>query len=327
MVGKFSSHRHATVSAAFLAAATTLFITAPATAQSAVLYDQTDSPATSASVSDDYTDRNDLDEQIADDFTVPAGESWQISQIDVTGAFSTDGTLPPTVNVFLYANSGTLPGTQLFSQSGPATGGPNYSIPVSGAPALIPGTYWVSVQQAGAADNSLDIWYWGNRSTQSGNPAAYRNPGGGRVASCTDWGVKVTCLGGDPLPDQIFKLSGTSTPYSAPPPDGTAPDGTTPPPALAEFTRTLRLGYSEKKDKFKGKLESQSAACIADQKVKVLKKKKGRDPKLGRDLTNEKGKYSLKEKKAEGKFYAKVKERSISTGTCLAAKSKTIKVG
>jgi hypothetical protein len=109
--------------------------------------------------------------------------------------------------------------------------------------------------------------------------------------------------------------------YTLPPP----PDGTTP-PAPSEFTRTLRIAYSERKDKFKGKLASQSPACLSEQKVRVFEKQKGKDPKLGSDTTGENGKYSLKEKSADGKFYAKVKQTSISGGTCLAAKSETIKV-
>ncbi|HEX6116306.1 MAG TPA: hypothetical protein VFY99_04350, partial [Solirubrobacterales bacterium] len=77
----------------------------------------------------------------------------------------------------------------------------------------------------------------------------------------------------------------------------------------------------------KGKLTSQAPDCIADQKVKVYEKKKGKDPKLGSANTNDAGKYSLKEENAKGKFYSQVTEASTSAGTCLAARSKTVKVG
>ena len=116
--------------------------------------------------------------------------------------------------------------------------------------------------------------------------------------------------------------------YTVPsPPDGTTPppDGTTP-PAPSEFARSLGIAYSEKKDKFKGKLASQSPACASGQRVKVFEKEKGKDPQLGSDATDQKGKYSLKEQNAEGKFYAQVKQRGVPGGTCLAARSKTIKV-
>ena len=101
-----------------------------------------------------------------------------------------------------------------------------------------------------------------------------------------------------------------------------------PPPANAsEFARTLNLSYSEKKDRFGGKLSSESPACTAGQSVTVYEQKKGKDPKLGTVTTNDAGKYSLKEKNAEGSFYASVKESSASAGTCLAAQSKTVNVG
>jgi hypothetical protein len=113
----------------------------------------------------------------------------------------------------------------------------------------------------------------------------------------------------------------------APPPSDPPPPSDGIPPTSNRFPRTLSIGYAEKKDKFRGKLTSQSPACISDQKVKVFEKKKGKDPKLGSDETNENGKYSLKETNAEGKFYAKVKQTSLGGSTCLAARSKTINVG
>jgi hypothetical protein len=94
-----------------------------------------------------------------------------------------------------------------------------------------------------------------------------------------------------------------------------------------EFTRTLDLSYSGKTDKFRGKLVSATPDCVSDQKVSVFEKTKGKDPTLGSPMTNEKGKYAVKEEKAEGKFYAKTKRAGISSGTCLAARSETIKVG
>jgi PKD repeat protein len=94
-----------------------------------------------------------------------------------------------------------------------------------------------------------------------------------------------------------------------------------------QFTRTLGIGYSDKKDRFSGKLTSESPACTSSQKVSVFKKRKGNDPKLGSATTNASGKYSLTKKKAGGNFYAKIDQSSSSGGTCLAAQSKTLKVG
>lgn len=110
-------------------------------AQGAVLYDQTANGTDSYLTSNDFVAPGDdlADDQVADDFTVPAGQVWTIDEVDVEGFFT--GTPPPTVNVFIYANAGSLPGGLLFSQLfAPATNGANYTVPIAGAPALQRGT-------------------------------------------------------------------------------------------------------------------------------------------------------------------------------------------
>jgi hypothetical protein len=222
--------------AALLALTLALFTAAmPGAAGAAVLHDQTDSPSGLADPSSDFLTINDnSDSQIADDFTVPAGQSWQISQVDVIGVNS--GVPPSAVNVFLYSNAGTLPGAELFNETGITSSGPSYSIPITGAPSLTSGTYWVSVQQAGADFEACTgvpevcaggYWTWTDRTVQSGNPAAFRE-GGGWSTSCTaSWGARMTCIGG-PDPDQLFKLTGTLTQGPPPPPP--------PPPPSNSFT-------------------------------------------------------------------------------------------
>jgi hypothetical protein len=187
-------------------------MTAPALAGGAVLYDQTDNATGSSYGSNEWiTPNQGYTDQIADDFTVPSGQSWQISQVDVLGVGSYAS---PTVNTFIYANAGSLPGAELFRQSVVATNEPNYSLAVSGTPNLNPGTYWISVQQTGTS-SAPTAWYWIERSVQSGNPAAYRNPGGLSVATCTAWSVRSTCASTS-TPDELFKLSGTASAYPPP---------------------------------------------------------------------------------------------------------------
>jgi hypothetical protein len=277
-----------TMSAGALIAATVWLVGVPANAQGLVLYDQMDSASGQASVSDDYSNANSLDEQIADDFTVPAGESWEISQVDVLGS-APSGNPPSTVNVFIYSNAGGLPGAQSFSQTGiAATGGPNYSIPLTAAPVLVPGTYWISVQQAEAVESTA-VWYWNDRDAQSGNPAAYRNTGGGRVPSCLDWGIKYVCLENEPpiYPDQNFKLSGTSAPYvpPAPPPAGT----TNPPPAgdvdAPQTTITKRPANRTEKSTAKFRFRSDEAGSTFECKLDRKPWKPCSSPKSFKRLT------------------------------------------
>jgi hypothetical protein len=121
--------------------------------------------------------------------------------------------------------------------------------------------------------------------------------------------------------------SDASGPATAGSPPSPATDGATPRPSPDEFTRIVRLAYSDEKDRFKGRLASESPACVSGQRVKVFEQEKGKDPKLGSAASPASGRYSLKEKSAEGKFYAKVKQATVSGGACLAARSKTIEVG
>jgi hypothetical protein len=176
---------------------------APTASSAAVLYDQTDHQGADGFGSNAFAADPAFSDQIADDFVVPPGQHWALSEVDVFG-FSTGPTIP-SVNVFLYANAGTLPGTQLFAQNNiAAPGGANFTIPLTGAPTLDPGTYWVSAQ-ANAPSGSQ--WSWYDRTPQSGNPAAYRQPGG---TGCTSWTARTTCFNADlTAPDQLFKLLGT----------------------------------------------------------------------------------------------------------------------
>ena len=174
----------------------------PAHAAPTVLYDQTDSPASSSLGSTNTTTTPASTIQVADDFTVPAGHRWAISEVDAAGVLNGN---PGSVNVFLYANAGSLPGAQLFAQSNIAATGPNYAVTLSGAPVLGPGTYWVSVQANGSVAN---YWLWQGRTWLSGNAAASRTPVA-LLPSCTTWTVATSCVAPPGVYDQIFKLVGT----------------------------------------------------------------------------------------------------------------------
>lgn len=92
------------------------------------------------------------------------------------------------------------------------------------------------------------------------------------------------------------------------------------------LSRSLTLGYSARKDVFRGTLKSPEPGCRAG-RVTVFEKRKGKDPKVGSDKTNAKGKWSFDERNAEGGFFATVGERIVPAGTCPAKRSKAKKVG
>ena len=114
-----------------------------------VLWDQTGSlggARVSADVSDDS-----LDSQGADDFVVPAGQTWSITGVFAPGSNGSTHPPPflvPGVNVFIYEDGGDEPGALITSYLSvpPTTAPDDLTIPLSPALVLQPGTYWISVQ-------------------------------------------------------------------------------------------------------------------------------------------------------------------------------------
>jgi subtilisin-like proprotein convertase family protein len=186
---------------------------------SGVLYSQT-GVSTNGSPSQVFEPANTaFNSQTADDFTVPAGVSWTITQLSVDGT----GTGTPTsVNVFFYNNSGTnLPGTAVASMLNIATfvrTGGNYVVTLPSSVVLPTGTYWVSFQ-VNMPFTGQGQWFWSNYgATNVGNQYAFQNPGGGFATPCTTWGYGATScnVGGGVNRNSIFSVTGTSQAGSGP---------------------------------------------------------------------------------------------------------------
>jgi hypothetical protein len=87
---------------------------APA-APNVVLYDQYDNAGALAVSSQDYETAYDtIDSFVADDFVVPAGETWNIDEVDVQG-FYFNGGPSPSFHVYFYQDAGGLPGTNVYT--------------------------------------------------------------------------------------------------------------------------------------------------------------------------------------------------------------------
>ena len=178
-----------------------------------ILYDQTDNPAANSTVSQNFETANDaFDNQLADDFVVPAG-GWTIGQVNVLGVYFNGPGPATSVNVIFYADAAGLPGAAVPGgtylnaaiTSGAATGAFQICLPASLT--LAPGTYWVSVQ-ANLNFTPGGEWGWTDRVVTSNSPAAWQNPGGGFGTPCTTWGQRGThrCLIDTGNNDQLFQL-------------------------------------------------------------------------------------------------------------------------
>ncbi len=191
-------------------AASTLTLLAPGAASAEVLHDQIDLTSPESTTSQDFeAEFNEYDSLTADDFTVPAGQVWQLESGLIRGkAFGTSTT--STVNVRFYRDAGGLPGTPIFSAQLQAPGYPRFQLPLAAVPDLAAGHYWLSVQAVLNAVSFGDPqqWFWAEHSEGFGSLAAFTNPGQGFPNSCGAFGPRSTCLPGHPAPDQSFSLSG-----------------------------------------------------------------------------------------------------------------------
>jgi hypothetical protein len=193
------------------------------------LYDQYDNPGANATVSQDFETANDaFSNFLADDFVVPAGQTWQVTEVDVQGVYFNGPGPAASFNVFFYTNgAGNLPeGAPVYTATGQSYTElvpPNFVIPLTVAATLTEGTYWVSVQ-ARMDFTPGGEWGWTDRTVQSNAGAAWQNPGGGFGTACTlSWGRRGATCGIDPtVPDQVFRIVGTvltdtPTPTAVPP--------------------------------------------------------------------------------------------------------------
>ncbi len=193
-----------------------------------ILYDQYNNPGANSTVSQDFETANDaFDNQAADDFVVPAGETWQVTEVDVQGVYFNGPGPAASFKVFFYQNgTGDLPGTFVYLATGLSYSGsvPNFVIPLTTPATLTAGTYWVSVQ-ARMDFTPGGEFGWTDRTVTSNAGAAWQNPGGGFGTACTaGWGRRGATCGIDAAaPDQVFRLLGSivGTPTPTPTPTNT----------------------------------------------------------------------------------------------------------
>ena len=174
-----------------------------------VLYDQYNNLATFRTFSATFSDRPDLNADLADDFVVPRGQIWTVQSIDADGAYLEFPGPANSWNVFIYADNAGLPGTQVYSilNTTVTVNGTTFTVNLTPAAVLAAGTYWIEIQ----ANMTLSSqqWGWTDRTVQSNQGAAWRNPGGG-WGFCPTWTRKTTCFAPpNSGPDQAFRLNGT----------------------------------------------------------------------------------------------------------------------
>ena len=197
-----------------------------------VLYDQYDNGSATATLSATFDDFPTFSSDLADDFVVPAGQTWNVESIDADGVYFNGAGPAFDWNVFIYTDCAGLPGTQIFSTLNQPVSvvGTTFTVTLPVPAVLGEGTYWIEIQ-ANMDFATQGEWGWTDRTVQSNNPAAWQNPGGGLLV-CPTWGVRTTCVGDAGAPDQVYRIngtiggSGTPAPTCAPPTPTPTPTGT-----------------------------------------------------------------------------------------------------
>jgi hypothetical protein len=144
----------------------------------------------------------------ADDFAVPSGQTWRVSQIDVTGAYFNGYGPASSETVTFYNDKNGKPGR---IHSGPFTltcadSGGSFHCILPAAVKLRPGTWWVSVV-ANCNFENCGQWGWTLNTVVQGNEAVWRNGEGS--GKCATFKPLHRCFGGAPA-DLAFKLYGSS---------------------------------------------------------------------------------------------------------------------
>lgn len=158
------------------------------------------------------------DAAAADDFVVPSGETWYISEVDVTGAYA-GGTGPATsFTVTFYKNKRNRPGRKPHAYTVTCTdnaGSLECPMPMKRghpAPVLLGGyTWWVSVVANCDYNAGCNEWQWSENTSVTGLEAMWSDPYGGWHIPCGAWEKLDYCFGGSPA-DMAFDLVGYSAP-------------------------------------------------------------------------------------------------------------------
>src|SRR6266508_1906852 len=172
--------------------------------------DQSNNAGANATLSATFTDFPTFSSDLADDFVVPGGQTWNVESIDADGVYFNGAGPANSWNVFIYTDSSTFPGTQVYSTLNQPVSvvDTTFTVNLSPAAVLSPGTYWIEIQ-ANMTFGTQGECGWTNRTVQSNNGAAWQNPGGG-FGICPTWTRKLICIPTAGGPDQVYRINGTT---------------------------------------------------------------------------------------------------------------------
>ena len=156
------------------------------------LYDQNIADGSYGFFSQTLSSYPQYDEYLADDFTVPAGHTWKVQEVDATGFYYIASGPASSVNVLFWKDKSNLPnGTKaavecdnITPSGGQSTGAFQITLPKS-CKAQFKGkgkkgtTYWLTVQANMSGANTSGYWAWSTNNEIAGNQGSGFWYGGG----------------------------------------------------------------------------------------------------------------------------------------------------
>lgn len=183
-----------------------------------VLLDQTSAPAGDGLYSHRFqADLTAYNTRAADDFVVPAGESWLIKRLDIPGRYALSTEPLRRVTVIIYSDNAGRPDRRLSEQvlRSKDDGAARLDISLTEPVRLQPGRYWLSVQGRADLVNGVGVhWMWRLRTTFSGEVGQWENPANGWGTGCVEFTPVGSCWAGAGVGnnDFQFRLLGSSKP-------------------------------------------------------------------------------------------------------------------
>ena len=185
----------------------------PNTNGAKVLYNQNSNAAGTAIDSQNFTSgiNSSYSDAAADDFVVPKGQTWTVTQVDVTGVYFVGSGPAASENVTFY-NGKKVPRKTVkggaFDELSCADKSGSFSCSLGKGIKLKAGHYWVSVV-ANCSGKSCGEWGWEMNSQVHNHPSVWENPGSG-LGVCFVWESIANCGLGYNV-DLMFDLQGTLT--------------------------------------------------------------------------------------------------------------------
>ncbi len=169
------------------------------------IYEQNNASVTGIN-SQFFTDAGALVE-MADDFVIPAGSSWDINRILAFGTQNNSVALVDAT-VVIYQDNAGVPGEVVYNSGSivpDAEGGTNLNLSLPEVVTLEEGTYWLSVYAT--VPFATSRWFWSSQAGGIGADSQFRDESNFFGINAFDW-LTIAPFVGQPTIDQIFQVFG-----------------------------------------------------------------------------------------------------------------------